>query len=189
MLEELIKYDKELFLLLNNLGNTSWDGFWLFITKMFSSAPLYPLLLFLFYRSFGAKKTLMLFIAGILMIVVTNGLADFFKYGLQRLRPCYDTDVMQLARLVKGSCGGKYSYFSAHAANTMAVAIFFSIALREQYKYITILLIIWAVFVAYSRIYIGVHFPLDVLTGMGIGLLFGWLFSKLYIFTLSKLSL
>ena len=189
MLEEIIKYDKELFLILNNLGTTTWDGFWLFITKMFSSAPLYLLLIFLSFKQFGAKKTLLLVVAGILMIVVTNGLADFFKYGVQRLRPCYDSDVMALARLVKGSCGGKFSYFSAHAANTMAVAVFFAILLKPKYKYIGFFLLTWAFLIGYSRIYIGVHFPLDVFSGMLIGLVFGWLFAKLYIFTLLKLPL
>lgn len=189
MLEEIIKYDKELFLLLNNLGSSTWDGFWLFITKMFSSAPLYVLLLFLSYKWLGVKKTLVLLVVGILMIVVTNGLADFFKYGIQRLRPCYDSDVMALARLVKGSCGGKFSYFSAHAANTMAVAVFFSILLKAKYKFIGLFLLVWAFFVGYSRIYIGVHFPLDVFSGMLIGLFFGWLFAKLYIFALLKLPL
>ncbi len=189
MLEELLQYDKEVFLLLNNLGTTSWDGFWMFITHKFSSIPLYLLLIFVSFKQFGLKKTLLLVVTAVLMIVVTNGLADFFKHGLARLRPCYDTDVNELMRLVKASCGGKFGYFSAHAANTMAVAVFFSMLLKQKFKFIGIFLLIWAFFVGYSRIYIGVHFPLDVFSGMIIGLFFGWLFAKLYIFTLLKLPL
>jgi len=189
MLEEFLKYDKEIFLLLNNLGNTNWDGFWMLITNKFSSVPLYILLIFFSFKQFGIKKTLVLVIAAILMIVVTNGLADFFKYGMARLRPCYDTDVNELMRLIKDSCGGKFGYFSAHASNSMAVAVFFSLLLKHKFKFIGILLFIWAFLVGYSRIYIGVHFPLDVFSGMAIGLFFGWLFAKLYIFTLLKLPL
>lgn len=184
MLEEILKYDKEVFLALNNLGGETWDGFWMFITNKFSSIPIYLLLLFFSYKQFGVKKTAALVVAAILMITVTNGLADFFKYGVQRLRPCFDPEVNELARLVKDSCGGKFGYFSAHAGNTMAVATFFSILLKGKFRYIGIFLLVWAIFVAYSRIYIGVHFPLDVFSGMVIGLFFGWLFAKLFIFAL-----
>ena len=189
MLEEILKYDKAVFLILNNLGSETWDGFWMFITNKFSSIPMYLLLIFLSYKQVGLKKTALLVAAAILMITATNGLADFFKYGVQRLRPCFDSDVNELARLVKDTCGGKFGYFSAHAGNTMAVAVFFSIVLKEKFKGIGILLLIWAALIGYSRIYIGVHFPLDVFSGMAIGLFFGWLFAKLYIFALLKLQL
>ena len=189
MLEEILKYDKEAFLILNTMGSETWDGFWMFVTNKFSSIPIYLLLLFLSYKQLGVKKTLLLFVTAILMITVTNGLGDFFKNGVQRLRPCFDPDVNELARLVKDTCGGKYGYFSAHAGNTMAVAAFFSILLKSKFRHIGFFLLVWAVFVGYSRIYIGVHFPLDVFTGMVIGLFFGWLFAKLYIFALIKLPL
>ena len=105
MLEELLTYDKEIFLLLNNLGTSTWDGFWMFITNKFSSIPIYLVLIFLSFKQFGTKKTAILVISALFMIVVTNGLADLFKYGIARLRPCYDADVSDLMRLVKNSCG------------------------------------------------------------------------------------
>ncbi len=189
MLEQLLQQDKELFLLLNNLGNETWDGFWMFLTNKFSSIPLYLLLAYLSFQQWGLKKTLLLVLFAALMITATNGLADFFKYGVQRLRPCYDIDVNELMRLVKDSCGGKFGYFSAHAGNTMAVATYFSILLKDKFHHIGILLLVWAMLVAYSRIYIGVHFPVDVFSGMAIGLLFGWLFAKMFIFALPKIRL
>ncbi|WP_298488308.1 phosphatase PAP2 family protein [uncultured Maribacter sp.] len=186
MLEELVQLDKAIFLYLNNLGVSTWDSFWLFVTNKLSSIPLYVVLLFFSYKQLGVKKTLLLLFAVVVMIGVTDQLANFFKYGVQRLRPCHDGEINTLMRLVKSYCGGKYGYFSAHAANSFAVAIFFTNVLKTKCKYLALFLFTWAALVAYSRVYIGVHFPLDILTGTGIGLFLGWLFTKLYIFALQK---
>lgn len=189
MLEQLAAYDKELFLFLNNLGNDTWDGFWMFVTNKLSWIPLYLALLFLSYRQLGTKKTVLLLLSVAVLILVTDQLANFFKYGVQRLRPCHDMEVNDMMRLVKDYCGGKFGYFSAHAANHMAVAFFFTYLIGKKRWYIGVFLIFWAFLVAYSRIYIGVHFPLDVLTGLGIGLILSWLFVKLYIFALHRFPL
>jgi len=186
MLEEIIQYDKQLFLFLNSLGNSTWDGFWLFITNKLSWIPLYIVLLGMSYKKFGLKKTALILVTVALLITATDQLANFFKYGIQRLRPCHDLEVHNLMRLVKNRCGGKYGYFSAHASNHFAVALFFTILFRKKYKYVGFFLLFWAFLVAYSRVYIGVHFPLDILTGILIGLILSWLFAKLYIFALKK---
>ncbi|NAY90393.1 phosphatase PAP2 family protein [Muricauda sp. JGD-17] len=188
MLEELVQFDKDLFLFLNGLGTSTWDGFWMFITKTRNSAPLYLLLLYLTYKTFGWKKTGIILVAIALLITCTDQLSNFFKYGIGRLRPCYDQEVSETMRLVKSYCGGKFGYFSAHAANSFGPAAFFVILFRNSVRYIGIVLILWACLVAYSRIYIGVHYPLDVLTGACIGMLFGWLFAKLAIFAFQKLG-
>jgi undecaprenyl-diphosphatase len=121
-----------------------------------------------------------------LLITCTDQLANFFKDGMQRLRPCHDPEINNAMRLVKSYCGGKHGYFSAHASNSFGVAFFLTCLLGSKNRYIGIFLMVWAFFVAYSRIYIGVHFPLDVVTGMLTGLIFGWLFAKLYIFAVHK---
>ena len=189
MLEQIVQLDKELFLFLNGLGTPSWDGFWMFVTNKLSSIPVYVILLALAYKQIGLRKTLVVVATVAILILVTDQLANFFKYGVQRLRPCYDNEVIDLMRLVKSSCGGKFGYFSAHASNSFAIASFFTFLLRLNFKYIGFLLFFWAAIVAYSRIYIGVHFPLDVVTGIVIGLGMSWLFAKLYIFALHKFQL
>ncbi|MGI9548327.1 MAG: phosphatase PAP2 family protein, partial [Flavobacteriaceae bacterium] len=125
MLEEILQLDRNFFLLLNNLGSETWDGFWLMITSKWSSIPVYLILLILSFKNFGLKKTILLVIAVALMISCTDQLANLFKYGVRRLRPCYEEDLFGAMRLVKASCGGKFAFFSAHAANSFAIAFFF----------------------------------------------------------------
>tara|TARA_R110002020_G_scaffold203146_1_gene406489 strand:+ start:4945 stop:5532 length:588 start_codon:yes stop_codon:yes gene_type:complete len=187
LLEKLLETDKELFLYLNGMGSTTWDGFWLFMSHKFSALPLYVFLLIISFRTLGTKRTLLLLVAIALLITVTDQLGNFFKYGVQRPRPCHDAEVGSFVRLVKSHCGGKYGYFSAHAGNSMAVAVFFGCLLRSRLPYLFPVLFCWALLVGYSRIYLGVHYPLDILTGFLIGSFMGWLFWKLYIFTSNKI--
>ena len=189
MLEDIIQLDKELFLFLNGLGTPTWDGFWMFITKTRNSALLYILLLYLSYKQFGWKKTGIILVAIALLITCTDQLSNFFKYGIGRLRPCHDEEVSQAMRLVKSYCGGKFGYFSAHAANSFGPASFFVLLFRGKIKYIGTVLIIWACLVAYSRVYIGVHYPLDIITGAFVGSFFGWVFAKLAIFAFQKMEI
>ncbi len=189
MWEELIQLDKEVFLFLNQMGSESWDAFWMLLTNKWTSIPLYLVLFLLTYTYFGWKKTLLVLITVALLITCTDQLANFFKYGVMRLRPCYDPEVSDQLRLVKASCGGKFGYFSAHAANSFAIAMFFGIQLQQRFRYLKALLILWALLVAYSRVYIGVHFPLDVITGLIVGGLFGWTFARLFNFAVLKFRL
>lgn len=176
MLENLIDKDIELLIFLNNLGTAQWDGFWLFISNKYSAIPLYLCLLFFTYKYYGIKKTFVIIIFVALLILASDQTSNLFKYGFKRLRPCHDETISHFVRLVKSSCGGRYSYFSAHASNTMAVAVFFGSLFKKQFKYLLIILIVWAIIVSYSRIYIGVHFPLDILTGMSFGTIYAIIF-------------
>lgn len=180
-MEQLVAWDKKAFLYLNSLGSETWDGFWLAMTDKWTAIPLYLLLLYLVFRKFGFKGTLLLLLAVALLITTTDQLSNFFKYGTTRLRPCHQEEIIAQMRLVKSYCGGKFSFFSAHAANSVGVAAFFSFLFRRSYTWLPILLLSWGLLVAYSRIYLGVHFPLDVITGAGVGVLFGWLYCRLFL--------
>lgn len=189
MLDFLIHKDIELFIYLNNLGSAQWDGFWLFVTNKFSSIPLYAILLYFTYKQFGLKRTLVILLFGIMLIVVSDQTSNLFKYSFKRLRPCHNNDISSMIRIVKEGCGGLYGYFSGHAINSMGIAMFFGLLLKNSYKYLFSILIFWALVIAYSRIYVGVHYPLDVITGIIFGVLYGTLFNKLLTYILAKIKI
>lgn len=188
MIDQLIQYDKELFLFLNNLGSPTWDGFWMFYTTKFNWIPLYAVLLYLVYKNVSKKAFLLTILVVALMVSFTDQVTNLFKHGFERLRPCHTDDIKDLMRLVKSSCGGKYGYFSGHASNSMSIAVFIGLLLKPYYKNLVFMLLFWAALMAYSRVYIGVHYPLDIFSGMIFGALSGFLFYKLINFLWKKFN-
>jgi undecaprenyl-diphosphatase len=179
MIEQLIEYDRELFLYLNGLGSTTWDGFWMFYTTKFNWIPFYGLLGYLMYRRLNSKMFVLTLVVIALMITFTDQITNVFKHGFERFRPCHQDGVAEYMRLVKDHCGGRFGYFSGHASNSMSLAFFIGLKLRAKYKFMLPFMVVWAMVMAYSRIYVGVHYPLDVLSGMLFGACSGFLFYRL----------
>ena len=178
MIEELLKLDTQLFLFLNSLGNESWDEMWRIITEKWSSIPLYVFLLYLIYKDLGLKGAFIVLVVAAILVAASDQLANLFKYGVERPRPCQEESLKGLMRFVADRCG-RFGYFSAHASSSMGAAVFIGLLLKPSYKYIPFLLLFWALLLGYSRIYLGVHYPLDVITGMLFGGILGWLAFKL----------
>lgn len=183
--DRILQYDTDLFIFLNNLGNESWDGFWWFITQNWAPLPLYLILLYLVFKHYGIRGTVIVVLSIIGMIFVTDQTASIFKHSVCRPRPCKVEEVVVQIREMIIICG-RYGFFSAHAANSMAAAIFLGSSLRKWHPLIFWILIIWAVITGYSRIYLGVHYPSDVLIGMLFGGIIGWTFYKIQYFGQKK---
>ena len=178
MIEQLLEYDTELFVFLNNLGSPMWDNLWLIITNKFTFIPFYALLLFLLYKKYGLKSLLVFVVVVALMITFTDQITNVFKRGFQRPRPCGAENLIDKIRMVAAYCG-KYGFFSGHSSNSMAAAVFAGLTLRPYYKNLIFILLFWSAVVAYSRIYVGVHYPLDIVCGLTFGAISGFLFYKL----------
>lgn len=170
-METLVELDQSIFIYLNNLGTQSFDNLWLIITNKWASIPLYVLFIYLLFKHFGVKQTLITLFVVAIMITLTDQLSYFVKHTVMRLRPCGEPSLDGLGRFV-AECGS-YGYFSGHATSSFALATFLGLIFRNHYKYIFTALIIWALLVSYSRIYVGVHYPGDVLTGMIVGSMIG----------------
>jgi undecaprenyl-diphosphatase len=185
MIDKLLQYDKELFLFLNNLGTPTWDWLWLIITDEFTFVPLYAVLLVLLYKKFGLKSLLVFIVVVALMITFTDQITNVFKRGFARPRPCRAEGVMEYMRYVAIRCG-LYGFFSGHASNSMAAAVFAGLLLKPYYKNLIFILLFWSVTVAYSRIYVGVHYPLDIFCGFIFGALTGYMFYKLSFYLIKR---
>ncbi len=177
MLEKIISIDKQLLVFLNSLGSTSYDSFWLFVTSQANWTPFFLLLLYLVHKKLGAKQTLIVVLFVSILLTINNTITELFKATFERLRPCNDPQIKDIIRNIKPS--SSYSFFSGHSSNTMAVFVFLYSIFKKQYKYFS-LVILWPFVFAYSRIYLGLHFPTDILCGYLCGIIMGYLAFKLY---------
>lgn len=168
--------DKELLVYLNNLGSETFDPYWLFITNQLYMAPIFLLVVYLLWKKSRWENpgTVILFIA--LVIMVCDQTTNLFKYGFERLRPVNDADINENLRILVTRTS--FSFPSGHASNSMATAAFLFLVSRNC-RYAILLFLIPLIF-AYSRIYLGLHFPADILAGYLLGIIAGTIFYRLY---------
>ncbi len=171
MVEALENLDQRWLLWLNGHHSDFFDRFMYFVSGKYEWIPLYALILaIIIYRY--RWKSLWIILAVVIMITLSDQIANLLKNGVKRFRPCKDPEIGHLVHLVKNYCQSSYGFVSGHAANSFALATFLSLLFRK--KWVTTGIIVWAVLVSYSRIYLGVHYPGDVIGGALIGVLLGF---------------
>lgn len=174
-LDFLISLDKQLFLAINGLHSPLFDNVMFWLSQKFIWAPLYALLLLMMWNVFR-KSFFYILPVIILLVTLTDQVSVvLFKDVFERLRPCHDPSLEGLVRIVRNHCGGSYGFISSHASNTFGVAIFAGSILRIRYKWLLPLLVTWATIICYSRVYLGVHYPGDVIVGALVGSILGYL--------------
>lgn len=176
MLDFIKDIDTQLFLFLNNLGTETWDPFWLKMSEVFIWIPLYLALVIGLFFLFKTKTALWAILAIALNVVFTDqGSVRMFKNQFERLRPCHEVAIQDEIRLVKGHCGGQYGFVSSHASNSFGIAVLVGLFYRKRWPWVFYGMLVWAALVSYSRVYLGVHYPLDIYFGALYGSLVGGL--------------
>jgi undecaprenyl-diphosphatase len=179
MIEKIIELDEQLFLFLNGLHTDTLDPIMSGISEKYTWIPFYAILLAIIIWKFKYKAVYILLGVGFVILLADQFTSTFMKPFFERFRPCHDPDLAGMVYLVEG-CGGKFGFASSHAANTFGLATYIYLIFHKIYRHIG-WLFLWALIVSYSRIYLGAHYPLDILVGAVIGILMGWLIYLLMI--------
>ena len=182
MIERL---DQQLFLFLNSLNSPFWDQVMHAISGKVIWTPLYLAILIFLGIKYKRKFLIILLFIILAVTLADQSSVQLFKNLVQRLRPCHEPSLEGLVHLVNGECGGEFGFVSSHATNSFNVALISLLFISK--KWYTISIILWAIIVGYSRIYLGVHYPGDVICGSLLGALIGWSIYKLYVLIDNKI--
>jgi undecaprenyl-diphosphatase len=167
--------DRAIFLFLNGFHNLFFDGLMFWITRGLLWIPLSLVFLYFLFREWK-WNALIIFAFAAIMVLASDQLSFFAKETVQRLRPSQQPGLM--VHMVEAYKGGTYGFYSAHASNTMCVAFFLFVLIGRKYWYVCALALVWSLVMSYTRIYLGVHYPGDILTGWIAGAILGLLCGK-----------
>jgi undecaprenyl-diphosphatase len=177
MLNDLLNWDKNIFIYLNNLGSEKFDFFWVNVTDITSWIPLTISLVVLVFFTFPKKEAWIIIASFVFLLLITLGITHLTKEFFVRPRPNNDLAINPLIRVLKNAQG--FSFFSGHASSSFAMTSLAILVFKRSYKWVWILLL-WPLIFAYSRIYVGVHYPLDIICGAAVGTILAYLIYQLY---------
>jgi len=187
MLETIKAIDTSIFLFINGHHSPYFDQVMWLASDTYTWIPLYGWFLWLLFRE-NRQKFWLVLLTITMMIVVSDQLCTFSKEFFMRLRPSNEPSLQHLVHIINGYTGGSYGFYSSHASNSFTVATFMTGMIEKGRKFIIPLAFSYALITSYSRMYLGVHYPGDILTGAIAGCLIGWGMCRFYYWLDRKLD-
>ncbi len=178
-MHEIVEWDKQLFIWLNGFHTPWLDPVMLLVTKTAFWLPLYFALAYLIFKNYRKEGWLVLAGVGLAILLADQITSGLMKPLFARPRPSHEPSLAGLVHIVDDYTGGQYGFASSHAANTFTVALIVWLVLKQFYRWI-VFIFLWATLMTYTRIYLGVHYPGDILAGMMVGLLSAWTGFRFY---------
>ncbi|MEE4257558.1 MAG: phosphatase PAP2 family protein [Bacteroidales bacterium] len=174
MLNTLNNWDTELFLAINDAHSSFWDVVMWWASDKYIWIPLYLLFLYLLWRDYRKKIWVVMLFSAFLIFLSDQISVHLFKDVFQRFRPCHEPALEGMVHIVNGKCGGSFGFYSSHASNVFAIAVFVISLYKRHCPSLYLGTLAWVGLVIYSRVYLGVHYPGDVLAGAMAGSILGW---------------
>lgn len=178
------RWDWELMVFLNNLSPDALDAFWTFVTYTRHWIPFFIFLIVLFFYKTPLKKASLQLSFLLFGVGITHLITEFTKYLVERDRPNSTEGIMKLLKVLYEP--SNFSFFSGHASTSFAATVFIYLTLKSKFKHLGFIFI-WPILFSLSRIFVGVHFPSDIIVGAFVGSMLAIMFSKLYSFSETRL--
>ncbi|REJ82497.1 MAG: phosphatase PAP2 family protein [Bacteroidetes bacterium] len=180
MLSQLEELDVTLFLFFNGMHNEFFDFLFYWISNKWIWIPLYAVLAYYLYKKEKKHFFYLLMLVAVMITLSDQISSSLIKNSVMRLRPTHDPMLTGEVHFVNNYKGGKYGFVSSHAANAFAIAVFIYRLLKRRKTGWKSFMLIWALIVSYSRIYLGVHYPADIIGGAMVGAILGYATAKTY---------
>lgn len=177
MLEKLLNWDQDLLIYLNSLGSEQTDVFWLITTSFITWIPLFLFIIILLFQVYNRKELRWVLLSYMSMLIFLTIVIFIVKESVGRFRPINDISINGVLRII--SSPTDYSFFSGHAASSFSIIMLAVLFLKRKIKWIGFLFI-WPLLFSFSRMYLGVHYPIDIIVGALVGVLFASIFYRMH---------
>ncbi|NPA38017.1 MAG: phosphatase PAP2 family protein [Chlorobi bacterium] len=184
IIDTLIEADKQLLICINSYHSPLWDNFFWIVTSVPVWIPLYLTIVYVFIKNHSFRGIWPLIFMGLMVFLCDRISSGMLKPFFERLRPTHELDIKDMLHIVNNYRGGRFGFVSSHAANSFGLATFLSLFFRN--KWFSFIIFLWASLVAYSRIYLGVHYPGDIIGGALLGITIAWIIYRLFIHFLPR---